>query len=197
MSVAAACSAVITPHTDHCLDEYLRHRTSAHAASEPSRPQHLEEGKLEDCQFLYSRVYYILNTDFMFFPALERWSDKMITELARGSGVEDKYNFSVDPVDGVNAAIDMLQRLTKIITPNAFHMSHDPSVWPNGHLWGQSVEQVNKRSEGSERVVPKRSVLRDAIEYYEMLDIGEEAKAAKRAGKLRAWVAKSIKRLGL
>jgi len=57
--------------------------------------------------------------------------------------------------------------------------------------------KVNKRSEGSERVVPKKSILKDAIEYYEMLDIKEEAKAANRAGKIRAWVARFIRRLGL
>jgi len=111
----------------------------------------MDEAKLEDCQFLYSRVHYILNTDFMFFPALERRADKTITELARGSGVEDKYNFSVDPVAGVNNAIDILQRLTKTITPNAFHMSHNPSAWPNGHLWSQSVERsTNGQREVSE-----------------------------------------------
>ena len=184
------------PHTDHCLDEYIRDRIAAHATSEPSSPQHLDEAQLEDCQSLYSRVYYILNTDFMFFPTSERWADKMITELARGSGVADKYNFSEDPVTGIDTAFDILQRLTKSITPNAFHMSHDPSVWPNGHLWHESVAQVNKRSEGSERVVPRRSILRDAIGYYEMLETEQESQASTGAGKLRARVTKFIRRLG-
>jgi len=184
------------PHTDQCLDVYLRDRIAAHAESEPSSPQHLDEAKLEDCQFLYNRVYYILNTDFMFFPASERWADTMITELSRGSGVEEKYDFSIEPVKGVDIVFDILQRLTKTITPNAFHMSHEPSAWPNGHLWSQSVAQVNRRAEGSERVVAKKSILNDALQYYEAIPAApRRAPTKEAAAKLRGQLQKFIKPL--
>jgi len=105
----------------------------------------------------------------MFFPASERWADNIITELARGSDLEDKYNFTVTPKDGIDTAMDILDKLTKSIQASALNMKHAPSEWPNGHLWHQSVEQVTKMSEGSRRVVARKSVLNDALRYSEAL----------------------------
>jgi len=95
----------------------------------------------------------------MFFPATERYADRMITELSSCTPMGEFLNFVVDPKDGIDRATNTLFDLTKTMWWRALDMKDDLSRWPNGHLWEASREQVNRIGEGAERVIRRETIL--------------------------------------
>jgi hypothetical protein len=130
-----------------CLRRHHRH------------PLSIDTPMLESyCHFYHARIVYILNQDFMFFSASERWADRIMTELSRKS-----LNLVADPVDGILKAIGRLRMVSVDIEKRALDMKANLSRWPNGHLWEASRQQVNLAEEGAKRVIERESVLMKAL----------------------------------
>jgi len=121
----------------------------------------------------------------------------MLAELAQGSGLENKYKLSMQPVHDIENALDLLDTLAESIAASAREMRSDTSLWPNGHLWHQCVARVNRLSESSRRVLPKKSVLYDALEYYETIPSKKQREIANvRVGSM-GWIVGIVRWLGL
>jgi len=125
----------------------------------PSSPASEESKPIKDCRFYLLRIDYILNQDFMFFPATERWADRMITELSSSTPMGEFLNFVVDPKEGIDRATHTLFQLTRTMAFRALDMKDDLSRWPNGHLWEASRKQVNRIGEGAERILRRESIV--------------------------------------
>ena len=119
--------------------------------------------ELQDCHFYYTRVVYLLNQDFMFFPASERWADRMITQLSEPTPYHAILHFVVDAQKGIDDAIDILYKVTEFMIWRALDMEANLPKWEHGDLWEESCEQVNRKGEGAQRVVQRESILTKAL----------------------------------
>ena len=129
----------------------------------PSRDS-IPSNELSNCRFYHARILYILNQDFIFFSASERWADRMMISLFEDIPVlNEAINFVVDPVEGLESAMIKLQYATDPVVKRVLDMKADLSKWQVGYMWEASQEQVNLAKEGAKPVIKWQTVLMTSL----------------------------------